>query len=142
MIKKVSTRNKDVEKEIEELVGKSYSLMERLKMGGNGSPRLIVVDASNSIKELFEKDSYRNVCNIELRPGGIVVGFRAKLETYAWCIPYYKLLLFQNENNWKIYSGTEKIAVQNYSKKNVAFFRKLLEEKSNFITSEKYIDHI
>ena len=142
MIKNVSTRNKDVEKEMEELVGKSYPLLQRLKMGGNGSPRLFVSDASDSIKKLFEKDSYRNVCNIELRPRGIVVGFRSKLETWAWCIPYYKLSLFQNKNSWKIYSGTEQIAVQNYKNKNTAFFRKLLEHKSNFIQSEEYIDYI
>ena len=102
MLKNVSTRNPDIEKEIEDLVGKSFPLFQRLKMKGNGSPRLPVLKASESISTLLEKDTNLNYCNVELRPGGIIIGFRSRLETWWWCIPYYKLSLFQNKGSYSL----------------------------------------
>lgn len=42
-------------------------------------------------------DNNRNQCNIEMRPQGIIVGFRSLLESYAWIIPYYKLVLYKGK---------------------------------------------
>ena len=142
MIRNVSTRNRDIEKEITGLVGNSYSLLERFRIGGNGSPRLTIIDASDQIKELLLRDSYINYCNIEMRPGGIVVGFRSRLETYAWCIPYNKLSVFKNEHSFTIYAEKEKMVIQNKNKSGAAFFRKLLNLKSKFINSEEYVDYL
>ena len=36
------------------MVGKPLSLYERFKMGGNGSDKLIITDASNDIVELLK----------------------------------------------------------------------------------------
>jgi hypothetical protein len=116
MIRNVSTRNRDIENEIADLVGNSYSLFDRFRrfrMGGNGSPRLTIIDASEQIKELLLKDSYINYCNVEMRPRGIVVGFRSRLETYAWCIPYNKLSVFKNKLSYTIYAEKEKLVIQN-----------------------------
>ena len=43
-------------------------------------------------------DNNRNVCNIELRPQGIIVGFRSNLDSYALIIPFEGLNL-RNTNN-------------------------------------------
>jgi hypothetical protein len=142
MIRNVSTRNRDIENEIADLVGKSYSLFERFRMGGNGSPRLTIIDASEQIKELLLKDSYINYCNIEMRPRGIVVGFRSRLETYVWCIPYNKLSVFKNKHSFTIYAEKEKMVIQNKNKSGAAFFRKLLNQKSKFVKTEQYVDYL
>lgn len=142
MIRNVSTRDRDVEKEIADLVGNSYSLLERFRMGGNGSPRLTIFDASDQIKELLLKDSYINYCNIEMRPRGIVVGFRSRLETYVWCIPFNKLSVFKNKRSFTIYAEKEKLVIQTKNKSGASFFRKLLNQKSKFINAEDYVDYL
>jgi hypothetical protein len=91
MIRNVSYNNKDVFKEIEAEVGKSFSIRKRLQLNGTGSQRLIIEDASPEIIDLLKLDSYINYCNIELRTGGIIVRFRSLLETFAWAIPFEKL---------------------------------------------------
>ena len=142
MIRNVSTINRDVEKEIADLVGNSYSLLERFRMGGNGSPRLTIFDASEQIKELLLKDSYINYCNIEMRPRGIVVGFRSRLETYVWCIPFNKLSVFKNKQSFTIFAEKEKLVIQTKNKSGAAFFRKLLNQKSKYIKTEDYVDNL
>ena len=138
MIKNVSYRNKKTEEEIEDLVGKSYSFLERIKMNGNGSPRLIVLNASEKILTLLEKDNYINYCHVEVRPGGIIVGLRSKLESYSWCIPFYKLFISQNNQGYRIYSDTEHVVVQS-GKSNVgAFFRKLMNYKKEYLEKENF----
>lgn len=141
MIRNVTTRDRDLEKEIAELVGTSYSLIKRFRMRGNGSPRFTIMDASHQIKELLLKDSYINYCNIEIRPRGIVVGFRSRLETYAWCIPYNKLSVFKDKRSFTIYAEKEKVVIQNKNKSGSAFFRKLINQKSNYIKTEEYVDY-
>jgi len=138
MIRNVSYRNKNIEQEIEELVGRSYPLLDRIKMSGNGSPRLKVLSASKKILDILEKDNYINYCHVEIRPGGIVVGLRSKLESYSWCIPFYKLYVSQNKTGYRIYSDTEHVVVNN-NKGNVgAFFRKLLNYKTQFLRQENF----
>jgi len=142
MIRNVSKRNRDVEKEVNELVGNSYSLFERIRMGGNGSPRLTIIEASHRIKELLLKDSYINYCNIEIRPQGVAIGFRSRLETYAWCIPFNKLSVFKNKRSFTIYAEKEKLVIQNKNKSCSAFFRKLLNQKANYLKTEEYVDNL
>jgi len=142
MIRNVSTRNRDVEKEITNLVGSSYSLFERFRMRGNGSSRLTIFDASSRIKELLLRDSNINYCNIEIRPRGIVVGFRSRLETYVWCIPFNKLSVFKNKHSFNIYAEKEKLVIQNKNKSGSAFFRKLMNQKANYFKTEKYVDYL
>lgn len=139
MLKNVSYRNWEIEKEMEELVGKSFPLFQRLKMRGNGSPRLLILEASQKIKTLLEKDTNLNYCNIELRPHGIVLGFRSRLESWSWCVPYYKLSIFQNKNSYTIFSDTERVVIQKKTKSITGFFRKLTENKAKYYQSEQFV---
>ena len=61
-------------------------------MGGNGSDKLIITDASNDIVELLKLDNNINQCNIEIRSNGIIIRFRALLETYGLIIPHLQQL--------------------------------------------------
>jgi hypothetical protein len=73
-------------------------------MGGNGSPKFVINDASKQILELLGKDRYINYCNIELRPNGIMLGFRSILESMAWIVPYEDLRLFYENGQLSIFS--------------------------------------
>ena len=42
MLYNISYKDPKIEREINELVGKSYSLIENLKKGGIGSPKLFI----------------------------------------------------------------------------------------------------
>ncbi|MFK8037669.1 MAG: hypothetical protein AB8B74_05220 [Crocinitomicaceae bacterium] len=79
---------------IEKLVGQPFSLTERIKMGGNGSPRFTIEKTSEQIGEKLT--TFDNIVfgSIELRPNGIIIHFKNNLVHYIWTIPYYKLTLY------------------------------------------------
>ena len=103
MLVNVSYNNNDIFKNIDELVGKSFSLSERIKLGGIGSQRFIIRESSPLITQLLDLDTNLNFCNIEIRPGGIIIRFRSILETYAWTIPFYKLSIFKSSGKYAFY---------------------------------------
>jgi hypothetical protein len=135
MIKNVTYNNKDIKTEINDIVGKAYSWLERLQMGGIGSPRFIIDHSSESIEKLLNKDNYINYCNIELRPGGIIIAFRSLLETYAWIIPYYKLTIYKSENKYGIYSNENFVRLNSNHKStiNQAFVKKMMKARTEFL---------
>ena len=98
MLENVSYNKPQLSRQINELVGKEYNLIERLKRNGIGSPRMTITSSSAKIAALLSLDSNRNTCNIEIRRKGVIVRFRSILETYAWVIPYYMLSTFQNSD--------------------------------------------
>lgn len=102
MLLSVSFSDAEITRKINTELGSAYSWRERLKMRGNGSPKLILKETSEEISNLMDRDNNRNVCNIELRPKGIIVGFRSKLESYALIIPYEKLVLTTKEGGYLI----------------------------------------
>ncbi|HSR60078.1 MAG TPA: hypothetical protein VLL47_04950 [Robiginitalea sp.] len=97
MLANVSYNNPEVCLKIDALVGKPFTLRERWNMGGIGSPRLVIRESSAEIRNLLLLDNNRNTCNIELRPGGIILGFRSLLESFALIVPYYKLSILKGD---------------------------------------------
>ena len=95
MLRNVSYKNEKQELEINNLVGKPFGLFKRIKEGGVGSGKLLITKAYKDIENLLVLDHNLNYCNIEMRPNGIIIYFRALLETYALVIPYYKLVMFK-----------------------------------------------
>jgi len=91
MILNISYQNKSQEQEINLLVGFSYTFWESLKMGGSGSQKLIVIDCHEIFDPYLKQLQSTKYCNIELRPKGIGLRFRYKLETIGWFIPYSNL---------------------------------------------------
>ncbi len=143
MIKNTSYNDKEIRQEINEYVGKPYSLIKRLTMRGNGSPRFRITDASDKISEILSKNrNMINYCNMELREGGIVMGFRSILETYSWSIPYYKLSIHSTGKKYTIYSDTEHVTIENDHRSDVnrAFMKKLRSLQSQYMNGS-YIDY-
>ncbi|UWX55622.1 hypothetical protein NYZ99_03930 [Maribacter litopenaei] len=132
MILNVSYNNKSVSQRIDQEVGKPFTLKERWDMGGIGSPKLIITDASVEIKNLLILDNNRDTCNIELRPNGVIVRFRSLLETFALIVPYYKLTLYKGESSvYSLYRDQYYIKVASDTKAVQKFFKKLLGYKAD-----------
>lgn len=91
MIVNLTYSDNENKRKINRLVGPPFSFFQRLKMGGNGSPKLSLSDADDHVSTLMNRDNNRNVCNIELRPKGIIIGFRSRLDPYALVMPYQSL---------------------------------------------------
>ena len=84
----ITYKNKETEKEINAEMGKPFGLIEKLKLGGIGSRRMIIENFSEDIKNLTLKVSGIQYANIELRPNGIIVHINQGIYTHAWTIPY------------------------------------------------------
>jgi hypothetical protein len=97
MLFNISYNQPAIKEKINEAVGPPFTLLERFKLNGTGSPKLFITSTSIDIHNLMVLDNNINTCNIEMRPKGIIVMFRALLETYALIIPYYKLNLYKGK---------------------------------------------
>jgi hypothetical protein len=132
MLANVSYNNKTQRESINTLVGKPFTLINRLKLGGVGSPKLHVVSSSKEIDSLFVLDHNDNTCNIELRPNGIILRFRSLLETYGLIIPYYKLTLFKGSGEaYSIHMEHHKVSISSKSKSVREFFKKIQQQKAS-----------
>jgi hypothetical protein len=139
MLVNVSYNNKEINRRIDAEVGKPFGLKERIKYAGIGIGRLVITEASVQINNLLILDNNRNVCGIEMRPAGIIVGFRSLLESYALVIPYYKLSLYKGRaEEYSIYRDNYYIKFQARAKdKSIhRFVKKVLAAKSEQLPSQ------
>lgn len=132
MLLNVSYTDKTVTQKIDTALGKPFTLKERWQMGGIGSPKLAIRAASIQIQNLLNLDHNTNYCNIEIRPKGIIVGFRSLLETYALIIPYYKLTLYKGDlATYTMYRDNYYLKVRTDTKAAQKFFKKLLDHRAD-----------
>ena len=131
MLLNISYNEPKVKEKIETLVGKPFTLKERLTMNGVGSSKLLISSASVDIHKLLILDNNLNTCNIELRPNGIILRFRSLLETYAFIIPYYKLILYKGKaGEYSIHKDHQFVKLIADNKATHKFFSKLSSEKA------------
>lgn len=132
MLLNVSYTDKKITKKVDDEVGKPFTLKERFKLGGIGSPKLFITQTSVEIQNLLLLDNNRDSCNIEMRPKGIIVRFRSLLETYALVIPYYKLTIYKGDFAvYSVYRDHYFIKVQSDTKAIQKYFRKILDYKAD-----------
>ena len=133
MLMNVSYNDPKQEQAITDLVDKPFSLRDRIKFSGVGSPKLQIVSSSPKIANLLLLDNNLDVCNIEIRPKGIIVRFRSLLETYAVVIPFYKLSIFKGKSaSYSIHADGQKIEIRS-DKHTSEFFSKIMGFKAKYI---------
>lgn len=93
MLKNLTHNDPVIRREVEKAVGKEYPFFQRLKMGGTGSQKFVISEASEAIMELIEKDNSINYAHIEIRPLGIIIRFKSYQKTYGLVIPFGQLKL-------------------------------------------------
>ena len=131
MLKNVSYNNSKIKSEINDVLGNPFTIFERIKLRGVGSPKYIISQTDSIITNLLNLDNNTNQCNIELRPKGIIVSFRSLLETYALIIPFYKLKLFKGQSNvYSIYIDEDFIKILAKKKNEHEFIKKINKFKS------------
>ena len=136
MLLNVSYNDKKITKKIDEAVGKPLPIKERFAMGGIGSPKLHITEASIDIYNLLVLDNSTNTCNVEIRPNGIIVRFRSRLETYGLIIPYYKLNVYKGDIGiYSIYMDHYFIKVRSDTKAIQRFFKKLMDHRADNLPS-------
>ncbi|MEP3211067.1 MAG: hypothetical protein ABJN95_17910 [Maribacter sp.] len=132
MLVNVSYNNKAITRKVDDAVGKPFTLKERWKMSGIGSPRLFITETSVEIQNLLILDNNTDSCNIEMRPTGIIVRFRSLLETFALVIPYYKLTVYKGDlAAYSIFIDHHFIKVTADTKAIQKYFRKMLDYKAD-----------
>lgn len=96
MIYDTSYSNKETTRKINQLVGLPFSWRQRLKFRGIGSPSMVIADISNEYKKYMNAEHYQTKANIELRPKGILIHFRHKLQAYSWVMPFTSLTVLHD----------------------------------------------
>lgn len=91
MIVNLSYKNERVKKEIDDLLGPSFSFLERLRRKGIGSGRFQIIDYSQAFSVYCEVDNSVRYAQFERRPHGFILRFRSRLETIGWILPEKKL---------------------------------------------------
>lgn len=130
----ITYKNKETEKEINAEMGKPFGLIEKLKLGGIGSRRMIIENFSEDLKNLALKVSGIQYANIELRPNGVIIHINQGIYTHAWTIPYFRLSIF-NGDFFTVHGGGSHIQFNKEKswKENKEFLQKIVKLKSEFI---------
>lgn len=133
MILDSTHNNKEHKTLINDLVGKPFSFIESLKMGGVGSKRMIVSEVSPNMQSYLNKVSDINYANIELRPGGIILFLNKGLKNFTWVIPFYQLVFYKT-NGASIHAQGKYVQFKNNKtfKENKAFLKRVLDAKVKY----------
>ncbi|WP_282147997.1 hypothetical protein [Algibacter lectus] len=126
-------------KESDNLVGKAFSFLEKIKMGGIGSSRFMIEEISEKLQPKNLQTLTTNYANIELRPKGIIVHFTNRLDRYSWIIPYYRLVTYSTKT-YTIHANGHFIKFKknkNYDD-NKKFIDKMINLKISFLKLDYY----
>ena len=78
-------------------IGKPFDLEQRKKLDGTVLRDLAVTAASIDVYNLMILNEGQSFCNLEMRNKGISISFKAKNDTYALVIPFYKLKIYKGK---------------------------------------------
>ncbi|BAO76922.1 hypothetical protein [Winogradskyella sp. PG-2] len=133
MILNTTHHNSEHKQIISDLIGSSFSLVQKLKLRGIGSKRMIIDDVSPNMRSIMNTVSDINYANIELRPKGILVMINQGLKNFTWIIPYYQLVIYKT-NGSSIHAQGRFIHFRNSKtfRENKNFFDKLLDQKVKY----------
>ena len=123
MIFNTTLKNKDATATMNDLLGKPYSFVKAIKLGGVGSKRMIIDAVSPGFLKLINAVSDINYGNIEIREKGIVIHINKGLKNFSWAIPYYQLHTYKTEG-FSIHAQGNFVRFKN---------NKLLKENKEFI---------
>ena len=133
MILNTTHYNKEHKSTIADLVGSEFSLVQKLKLKGVGSKRMIIDDVSPNMKSLMNIVSDINYGNIELRPKGVLIMINQGLKNFTWVIPFYQLVIYKT-NGSSIHAQGRFVHFRDNKtfKENKKFFGKLLDAKVKY----------
>ena len=130
MIVDLTYYNKELNAEIDSVIGEKFNLIERMKMKGIGSRRMIIENFSAEFKLVKSNFNDTQYANIELRPKGIIVHITKGINNYGWIIPFFRLSIF-NTSFLSIHSEGAYFNLNKLKslRENKDFIRKLMVNK-------------
>lgn len=133
MILETTHYNREHKPLLTDLVGRSFTLLESLKMKGVGCKRMIIEEVSPNMQTYMNTVSDINYANIELRKNGILIFINKGLQKFTWAIPYFQLVIYKT-NGASIHAQGKYIHFKDTKtfKENRGFFRKMLDEKIKY----------
>ncbi|EPR73479.1 hypothetical protein ADIWIN_1509 [Winogradskyella psychrotolerans RS-3] len=125
-----NTEHKEI---IADLVGSSFSLVQKLTMNGVDSKRMIIDKVSPNLQSIMNVVSDNNYGYIELRPKGILIRINKRLKKFTWVIPYYHLVIYKiNGSSIHAQGKFVHFRADKTFKENKTFFDKLIDEKVKY----------
>ena len=137
MIFDTSVKDKKVKKEIDNLVGKPFHILDIIKMGTIGSSRMEVLEYSKLFTKVMTWDKQKVQASIALRPEGILVILNVRLSNYSWVIPYRYLSIFKTEV-LTIHSQGEFLKLKYSPYQNDKFVDKIIKLKNENSPNKDY----
>ncbi|GAA0718553.1 hypothetical protein [Aquimarina litoralis] len=143
MLLETTYKNKKNKELINDLVGKPFSILQSIKMGGIGSKRMIIEEVSPNLRKILNSVSDLNYGNIELRPYGILIAITKGLQNYTWVIPYYQFYLYKT-NGISIHAQGKFVHFRNNRthKENALFFKKMIRLKTEYDQQYPHVDSL
>lgn len=138
MVFNVTRTDSNIDRMVNELVGKQFGLLHKIRNGSIGSEPFIIQFCSPDFEIDLEAQAYERKCNLELRPNGIILHFRKKSSSFIWALPFHHLTVYQSGKQTSIYGNTTfvKLVPRMKMKKHSPFIKKLLAAKA--LHSEVY----
>lgn len=125
MILETTYTDKDVTLTINQTVGGPFTFLQRIRMGGIGSHRIMIKSVSKGLKQYINPGHSSNFTNIELRPRGILFHLKFRTQSYAWIIPFEDLDVSGDFAKWS--DSEHSLLFQNPALNNHSFFKKVID---------------
>lgn len=116
---------------IDEYVGPTFSMFDLILMGGTGSEKMQIAACSTFFKEALNNFQETNFGSIEIRTKGIIVHLNNGREYHVWCIPFYRLAVYQTKQ-LSIHGEGQVIKFNLKKNQNSSFIKKLMNQKALF----------
>jgi len=135
MIYNVTRTDRSIDDAVNKLVGEPFGFIHKLRNGSIGSEPFIIYESSPEFNIDFDSQDYGRSCNIELRPGGIIVHFRKRYSSFIWPISFDQLTIQQSDKLFLIKGNTlfAKLKPKVKSKKSSPFIQKIIESKAELL---------
>lgn len=134
MVFDTSIKDKNIKKEINNIVGTPFNVFQLFKVGAIGSVRMEVGAYSQLFSKIMSWDKQSVYANISLRPKGIIVVINVRLSNYSWVIPYHHLSIFKTDL-LSIHSQGEYIKLVMPKDHKLTILDKILKHKSDYLTN-------
>ena len=84
----ISYNDPGIRRQVDALCGLPYGLWKRIRMGGTGSPRMLLLDMPQELHAMIHREEDLGSFSLELRTKGLLLRGRSILETLGIPLPW------------------------------------------------------
>ena len=135
MIYNITRTDRNIDRAVEQLVGKRFGLIYKFKNGSIGSKPYVISKCTSDFNINTESQAYERKCNIELRPRGIIIHFRIKSSSFIWPIAYDVLALTLLDQQLVVSDDTREAQLIPHvkTKKDSTFLQKTMKYQAAYL---------